>query len=132
FPPSSFLLHPSSFLLHPSSFLLPMTRSGLMPAHVNSTKAFLFFLSLLISSLIGHCRLAWAQERTSATGQNPTEPPPATDSLGGPRPKGAKLGLGTSRFRPPSGVTDLALSPDETIVVTAGGELIVWDATTGK
>jgi WD40 repeat protein len=36
------------------------------------------------------------------------------------------------RFRPPSSVTELALSPDEKTVITVGRELIAWDATTGK
>jgi RNA polymerase sigma factor (sigma-70 family) len=58
--------------------------------------------------------------------------PAATDSVGDPLPVGARLRLGTLRFRPPSIVTDLALSPDETRIVTAGKELIVWDAATGK
>ena len=62
----------------------------------------------------------------------PASKPSNTDSLGDPLPAGARLRLGTSRFRPPSPVTDLALSPDETAVVTVGQELIVWDAKNGK
>jgi RNA polymerase sigma factor (sigma-70 family) len=49
-----------------------------------------------------------------------------------PLPEGARLRLGTSRFRPPSMVAELALSPDETTIVTAGDELIAWDASSGK
>ena len=54
------------------------------------------------------------------------------DSLGDPLPEHARLRLGTLRFRPPSGIDDIALSPDEKSVVTVGKELIVWDAATGK
>ena len=56
----------------------------------------------------------------------------AVDSLGDPLPSGARLRLGTSRFRPPSSVAELALSPDQKMIVTAGREFIAWDATTGK
>jgi WD40 repeat protein len=56
----------------------------------------------------------------------------AVDSLGDPLPAGARLRLGTLRFRPPSSVAELALSPDEKLIVTAGRELIAWDAATGK
>jgi len=56
-----------------------------------------------------------------------------TDSLGDPLPQGALLRLGTMRFRHPSTVSEMALSPDGTTVVTASpGKLIVWDAITGK
>jgi WD40 repeat protein len=58
--------------------------------------------------------------------------PSATDSLDDPLPSGARLRLGISRFRPPSIVVDLALSPDETTIVTVGKELVAWDAATGK
>ncbi len=55
-----------------------------------------------------------------------------TDSLGDNLPTAARLRMGTLRFRPPSSVAELALSPDDTALVTAGRELIVWDAATGK
>ena len=58
--------------------------------------------------------------------------PTATDSLGDPLPAGARLRLGSLRFRPPSIVAELALSPDETTIVSLGDELVVWDAATGK
>lgn len=58
---------------------------------------------------------------------------PATDSLGDPLPAGARLRLGTLRFRHPSSAIELALSPDEKTIVTIGRrELIVWDVATGK
>ena len=58
---------------------------------------------------------------------------PAKDSLGDPLPEGALLRLGSLRFRHPSSVHELALSPDEKSVVTiASQELIAWDTTTGK
>jgi WD40 repeat protein len=62
----------------------------------------------------------------------PATTPPATDSLGDPLPEGALLRLGTSRFHSPSGVHELALSPDEQTVVSAGNQLIVWDTATGQ
>jgi len=40
--------------------------------------------------------------------------------------------MGTMRFRPPSSVCDLALSPDEKTVVTIGECLIAWSTTTGE
>jgi RNA polymerase sigma factor (sigma-70 family) len=58
--------------------------------------------------------------------------PSATDSLGDLMPTGARLRLGTLRFRPPSSVDELALSPDEATIVTVGDDLIAWDAATGK
>ncbi len=36
------------------------------------------------------------------------------------------------RFRPPWGAAELALSPDETVIVSFGHDLIAWDAATGK
>lgn len=64
------------------------------------------------------------------------EPPkaatPKLDQLGDPLPEGALFRFGTQRFRPPSGVDELALSPDEKTVITQGNELIAWDAATGK
>ncbi len=62
----------------------------------------------------------------------PAAKPPGTDSLGDPLPAGARLRLGSSRFRPPSIVAELALSPDETTIVSLGNELVVWDAASGK
>jgi len=55
-----------------------------------------------------------------------------TDLLGDPLPAAALLRLGTMRFHPPSGVTEIALSPDEQTVVTVGDQLIVWDPQTGR
>jgi WD40 repeat protein len=57
---------------------------------------------------------------------------PTVDALGDPLPDGALLRLGTSRFQCPSGVVDLAISPDGKSIVTTGRQLIVWDAVTGK
>jgi hypothetical protein len=56
----------------------------------------------------------------------------ARDDSDDPLPKGALLRLGSLRFRHPSNVHELALSPDEKTVVTIGEELIAWDAATGK
>jgi WD40 repeat protein len=69
----------------------------------------------------------------NANGPQPAAPSrPALDSLGDPLPAGARLRLGTARFHPPSGVSDLAIAPDESVIVTVGAQLIVWDAATGK
>lgn len=54
------------------------------------------------------------------------------DQFGDPLPAEALFRFGIQRFRPPSGVDELALSPDEKIVVTQGNELIAWDTATGK
>ena len=57
----------------------------------------------------------------------------ATDSLGDPLPIGSRLRLGSQRFSHPTIACELALSPDEKTLVTAGYEtMIVWDAETGK
>ncbi len=54
------------------------------------------------------------------------------DSLGDLLPEFAVQRFGTLRFRHPSSESELALSPDDSSVVTAGRTLIVWDAKTGK
>lgn len=58
--------------------------------------------------------------------------PSGVDSLGDPLPDAALQRLGTLRFRHPTNVIDLALSPDGKIVVTAGEMIIGWEAATGK
>ena len=40
--------------------------------------------------------------------------------------------MGTQRFRPPSGVDEIALSPDNKSLVTFGRQLIVWNTATGE
>jgi len=57
---------------------------------------------------------------------------PATDSLGDPLPQGAQLRLGTLRFCAPSSVHGLALSPDESSIVSFCNVLIVWNTRTGQ
>jgi len=81
--------------------------------------------------ILGLSSAAWAQV--------PTPPPELSvkevrrDSLGDPLPEAALLRLGTQRFRQPSVVRDLALSPDEKTVVTIGSDhLIAWDTASGK
>ena len=56
---------------------------------------------------------------------------PTVDLLGDPLPEGARLRLGTLRFHPPSSGDELALSPDGRTIVTAGDQLMAWDAVTG-
>jgi WD40 repeat protein len=67
------------------------------------------------------------------------EPPAAAahrvDAIGDPLPPNARLRLGSRRFRHPSGVAEIALSPDEQTVVAIGhhgGLLIAWDTATGQ
>ncbi|QDT47689.1 translocation protein TolB [Symmachiella dynata] len=55
-----------------------------------------------------------------------------TDALGDPLPEAALLRMGTVRFRHPSSIVDMALSPDDKAVVTFEDDIIVWDAATGK
>jgi WD40 repeat protein len=64
--------------------------------------------------------------------QEDTAPIAKVDALGDLLPRGARLRFGTTRFRAPALVCDLALSPDEKVIVSIGDELIVWDAQTGK
>src|SRR5690606_5753979 len=67
-----------------------------------------------------------------AEGDTPESAAQKVDHYGDPLPAGAIFRFGTQRFRPPSGVGELALSPDERIIVSQGDELIAWDTTTGK
>jgi len=69
-----------------------------------------------------------AAQRPAGAAQEPG----LVDALGDPLPPGARLRMGTLRFRPPGNVADLALAPNESTVVTVGGQLIAWDTTTGK
>ena len=69
----------------------------------------------------------------AADDTNPHHAKPASDSLGDPLPSGALLRFGTKRFRHPSSVIELAVSPDEKSIVTIDDDhLIVWTAATGK
>ena len=58
--------------------------------------------------------------------------PHAVDALGDSLPKGALMRLGTVRFRPPSSPPELALSPDNKVIVSSGKWIIAWDTQTGK
>ena len=66
--------------------------------------------------------VAWSRQQAPRRVQKdqPAAKAAAVDSLGDPLPEGARLRLGTLRFRPPSSVAELALSPDEKTIVTAG------------
>ncbi len=69
----------------------------------------------------------------AADDSNPLHAKPGIDSLGDPLPSGALLRFGTKRFRHPSSVDELAVSPDEKSIVTIDDDhLIVWAAATGK
>jgi WD40 repeat protein len=83
-------------------------------------------LNVLVIGILLHSYL-WADDVSLASGT------PRTDSLGDPLPDSALLRLGTQRFRHPSPVVELALSPDEKTVVTIGrDDLIAWAAANGK
>jgi RNA polymerase sigma factor (sigma-70 family) len=106
-------------------------------AKLRMISAMLFVLGAAAGSMVvlaqhgGPRKLTPGVENAGGRPQ-PAAKPSTTDSLGDPLPSGARLRLGTLRFRPPSMVVDLALSPDETTIVTVGDELIVWDAPSGK
>lgn len=94
--------------------------------------------SLLVNVFWG-TGLVSAQQPPNVSGETKIAPSkqttatlPTVDSLGDPLPVGALLRLGTVRFHPPSGTSELALSPDEKTLVTIGKQIIVWDPATGK
>lgn len=76
--------------------------------------------------------LVTAQSGIAVDEQVPPTARIGVDSLGDPLPEFAVQRFGTLRFRHPSSESELAVSPDDSSVVTAGRTLIVWDAKTGK
>lgn len=88
-----------------------------------------YWLPSLLLAAVAFCgpRTAYPQQP-----KDDVAVPQWTDSLGDPLPEGALLRFGTTRFHPPSGVGELALTPDEKTIVTIGSQIIVWDAATGK
>jgi WD40 repeat protein len=93
---------------------------------VNSRLSLATYLLYLVSLLVVGAKPSLAEDGV------PKAATPKLDQFGDPLPDGALFRFGTQRFRPPSGVDELALSPDEKIVVTQGNELIAWDTATGK
>lgn len=73
--------------------------------------------------------MAFADEQAR---RSDTPPAQTTDALGDSLPDDAVLRLGTIRWRHPTPVTELALSPDEQTVITLGPTIIAWDVATGK
>ncbi len=65
------------------------------------------------------------------------ESPPAhdkqapTDLYGDPLPPGAIARLGTVRFRHGTFLRDVLISPDRRTLISAGGDVAIWDAQTG-
>ncbi|HVU86049.1 MAG TPA: WD40 repeat domain-containing protein [Pirellulales bacterium] len=82
-------------------------------------------------NVVAVCLALWFAPFPSCAAEE-TRPAPRVDALGDPLPNGARLRLGTVRFRPPSSVSDLALSPDGKTLVSIGEQLIIWDTDTGK
>ena len=76
--------------------------------------------------------LSAQQPKSSQKAAGASASPVAVDALGETLPANALLRFGTLRFRPPSGVSELALSPDESVIVSVGKNLIVWDTKTGQ
>ena len=121
-------------MLDPSRAHTPLTRRGALST-VLATVALLMAAAIIQPV----ARIATAEEnappasdsldnaKSSAETKRPT-----TDALGDPLPDAALLRMGTIRFRHPSSVVDMALSPDEKTVVSMDEEFIVWDAVTGK
>jgi WD40 repeat protein len=56
----------------------------------------------------------------------------SVDRYGDPLPEGALARLGTRRFRHTRHALAIAFSPDGKTLVTASGDIRVWDAATGK
>ncbi len=68
-----------------------------------------------------------------AIGQTVEEDAVIVDELGDPLPAHAILRFGSTRFLQPSPVVELALSPDNQSVITAGQrDVMAWDLETGK
>src|SRR5438552_3676308 len=103
-------------------FLSASDRCSFMAARA----ALLFVCSLLCGpgpvSAQAPRKPAEESERVTAQAVQPEPQPAATDALGDPLPAGARLRLGTLRFRAPSSVADMALSPDARVVVTVGDQ----------
>ncbi len=59
-------------------------------------------------------------------------PTPDVDRYGDPLPKGAIARLGTTRFRHGSGFFRVFFAPDGKTLLTARGDVRVWDAATGR
>ncbi len=79
-------------------------------------------------------QVPWSACGADRTGDARTSAAAASrvDALGDPLPEGALLRFGAQRFRAPSNVHELALSPDDKTVVSFGDKLIAWDTATGK
>ena len=123
---------PASAAVVPASVatLTVMTLRTMLMAKIRMTAA-----TLLVCGLLAVTVGVFARQGASAKPQEnkskraaQSAATPAADPL----PAGALLRLGTSRFRPPSIVSELALSPDEKTVVTVGDVLTAWDAETGR
>lgn len=76
--------------------------------------------------------LSAQQSKSSENAADHASSPVAADALGDPVPANALLRFGTLRFRPSSGVSELALSPDESVIVSVGKNLVVWDTKSGQ
>ena len=110
--------------------LTAMTLRTMLMAKIRMTVA-----TLLLGGLLAVTAGVLARQGASATPhekKSKLAAKSAAASEADPLPAGALLRLGTSRFRSPSIVSELALSPDEKTVVTVSDVLIAWDAETGR
>ncbi len=114
-----------------------------MPSAKSICKSLIILRFLVVAALSGIPNQTIAaepkQQKENAERPNAISSPDPTASdsvqrnaLGDPLPAGALLRLGTLRFRSPSGVTDIALSPDNKTLVTVGGQVIAWNTETGR
>ncbi len=119
------------------------TTATIPPAVASLTREVMGFAPLLwrtalsVAALIlgiGTIGMAVLAPQDGARPTGPAAPPRSNPEAApdAPLPAGALLRLGTSRFRAPSGVAEMALSPDEKTLVTMGDQLIAWDAATGR
>lgn len=84
---------------------------------------------LSIILLLSAGELAWAEEPVDTAAAASQR----FDQLGDPLFEEALLRFGTQRFRYPTEVIDIGLSPDEKTIVAIGRELLIaWDTATGK
>ncbi|HEY7308762.1 MAG TPA: sigma-70 family RNA polymerase sigma factor [Gemmataceae bacterium] len=115
---------------------------ALYPAGASSlTRAKLALaLGLMIAGGAGVAALQTRSDEPPAEKREPSATPmtqeakqPRVDRFGDPLPEGARVRLGTTRFRHAAGTT-LAFAPDGKTLRTCGGDRVIrtWDAASGR